>query len=74
MPEPTVTIGLKEIYTELLRTSKAVDNLSTRVEKIEVSLADQEKEHRNFRRSVTLQVFGSILAILVGAISFILYK
>lgn len=74
MQEPTVTIGLKEIYQEVLRTSKTIDNLSTRVENIEASLRDQEKDHRGFRRSLQIQVFGAFLAILVSAITFFLFK
>lgn len=74
MSEDGVTISFKEIYDEVLKTSKTMDNLVDRVEKIEKSLETQEDRHQKFRTSIQLQVIGAILGILVSGLTFYLFK
>ena len=70
MSEPSVSVGLREIYDELQKTSHQMNNLSLRMERIENKIEKQENEQRDFRHKLTIQLISSvaipvILAVLV---------
>lgn len=72
--ENGIVISFKEIYDEVIKTSKSITDLTTRVQGMEHNLKEQEKEQRAFRRSLQLQVFGAFLSIFVSAVVFFLFK
>lgn len=61
-----VTISFKEIYEEQKKTSKQLDNLNIRMERIEQRLEIQDTLKMEFSQKVKIASLSALIPIVLG--------
>lgn len=71
MNDEGVTISFKEIYEEQKKTSKQLDNLNIRMERIEQRLDIQDNMRMEFSQKVKIASLSALIPIILGVIIYV---
>lgn len=71
MNDEGVTISFKEIYEEQKKTSKQLDNLNIRMERIEQRLDIQDNMRMEFSQKVKIASLSALIPIILGVVIYV---